>query len=178
MEVNRGDVYEFKGGKNFIVIVENKTLTDPDDKVKVQWSKTKEEGHFYDYTKEKIQNLTNPTNRTVEITDDGYISGIDKKLNFRHECNGQVVTAKEFFSLAGEWPINAFNSLVMSIAASSIHAIAGLLATMYDFYKTYSSIKNYRPTDWFENVKSAPTKDYRYKCWHCGEKIDAGIWDN
>lgn len=172
MKVQRGDVYRFKNDDNYLVIAENKRLTDDDDKVKVQWSMTRSEGDFYDYTKQKLEDLTVRTGENVRIANNGYISQVDHKLGFKHDCNHEIVSSKDFFSLSGQWAKDVFNGVLIHIIQNTVSTVAGLLASIYTIYKQYQSLRNFSPEKWFSGILTAPTESYEYRCSRCDSKID------
>lgn len=98
MQVEKGQVFRFDNGA-FLLAVENKELTDPDEKIRCAWSKTGLDGeHLYPVKKSELEARTEILDEFYDVPERGFFSEAEEKFKFRHEACGQLAVTNDDFT--------------------------------------------------------------------------------
>lgn len=171
MEVSEGQVFRYDNGE-FLVARESKTLEHEDDEVSVFWSKTNLQER-YDMSRNDLERYTNITEEHHKVPKMTSFQRLEQRLEFRHStCGHLAVTNSDFIAGAKKLSPRVLVGILRKIAAGAIGGIVELLNTLYSLYKTYDTVKNFSPAEWFNDVGIETTDRYDYKHIGCGEEIN------
>lgn len=172
MQVEKGQVFRFDNGA-FLLAVENKELTDPDEKIRCAWSKTGLDGeHLHPVKKSELEARTEILDEFYDVPERGFFSEAEEKFKFRHEACGQLaVTNDDFINIGKKLTPELLKNIILNIVTGTIGCIAELLYLIYTLLDNANRFGKFNPTEWFGEVRKETTDRYDYK-HTCGHEID------
>lgn len=193
LEIEIGDVWEFRKDNDYLFAIEGETLEDPTDKVDMMWSKTRPQGGVYPMKKEQFsepgkesQLIRHEDGRSIkEPLVRKWVKGSNATIDVHDArgCKQPIIERDGLIYLGTKTSKNVTITLLVAaatagqglwvkICADTLTALS--LRKLVDKAPEPSAV---RPDQWM-NVELINPDDEpaRFECEHCGQIVKMPDW--